>query len=504
MRNIEKRNLMQLEKLANSSERATTNRVAMIAITIINVIISGAYLAELIKGNRSAGYVALTLLLCIIPVVVGWVFLRQDEDTKMVQHIVAIGYATMYTFVLFTANNDLVFTYVIPMLIIVTLYGDARYTIIIGIGVVTVNLMSIVTQAVTTEVTASQVVTFEIQGLVTVLIVVYFIWVSSVSARFGEIRQARVELEKSKAEDLLDNVLEVSGNMTETVSKVSTEMEALKASMGQTLSSMQDVNNGTNETAEAAQRQMTKTEEIKEQVGNVESISSTIHDNVKSTSNAISAGQRHINRMDELTEQVDKAGKDVAEALRSFRNITSRMNSITEMITEVASQTSLLSLNASIEAARAGEAGKGFAVVASEISTLSNQTTQATNDINGLIDNISSQLDVMVGTIENLIRVGEEESSCAQETAESFGIITRRVEDIQRNSSELDSIVKNLAEANGEIMSSVETISAMTQQVTAHANSTYTSSEENQEIVTYINGLVATLNSDAEKLKADS
>lgn len=503
MRDDQKK-LLHLEQLAQSSEVAAANKMTMTAVTILNAIIAVAYVMEWVKGNRTVGYVAITVLLCVIPVILGWVANNKDPESKIVRHIVSYGFAILYMFVLFTANNVLVFTYVIPMLIVITLYGDIRYIVKIGIGVVVDNIIVIALQLLTTEVSAEAIVSMEIQGLISVIIVAYFIWTSVMSAKFGEIRKARLELERNKTEDLLKDVLDISGKMTGNVSKVATEMETLKSSVDHTLSSMMEVNTGTSESAEAAQNQMTKTAEIKQHIGNVENISSTIDDNVRATSNAILEGQKHINRMDGLTEQVDKAGKDVAEALRSFQNITSRMNSITEMITEVASQTSLLSLNASIEAARAGEAGRGFAVVASEISTLSDQTTQATNDINGLINNISSQLDVMVGTIENLIRVGEEESGCAQETAESFTLITERVEDIQKNASELDLIVKNLAEANGEIMSSVETISAMTEEVTAHANETYTSSEQNQKIVTNINELVEMLNSDAEQLKAHS
>lgn len=227
-----------------------------------------------------------------------------------------------------------------------------------------------------------------------------------------------------------------------------------------------------------------------------------IDDNVKSTSDAIEEGQNHINRMDLLTTQVDKAGKDVAEALRSFQETTSQMNSITDMITQVATQTSLLALNASIEAARAGDAGRGFAVVASEISNLSGQTTQATNDINGLITSVASQLEVMVGTIEKLLKAGEEESECAQETSRSFTLITRHMQEITRHSADLDKIVRDLAAANEEIMASVETISAMTEEVTAHANETYSSSEQNQEIVSHIDDLVDELNQDAEELRA--
>ncbi len=496
--------LLQLEDLASRSELAVANKVTTMALTILCSIVSVAYLAEIAKGNRTVGYVAVTVILCMTPVILGWTIYNKDRNSVLLKRVIAIGFAIMYIFVLFTKQNDLVFCYAIPMLIVTTLYGDLPYTIRIGIGVIVVNIAAIVIQFVTTDVAAEQIVTAEIQALVMVMIVIYLIWVAKATSQFENIRKARLELEKRKTEELLGDVLSVSGKMTGTVSDVAKEMQSLKASVDQTLTSMTEVNSGTNESAEAVQNQMVKTGEIQQYIGNVERVADTINENVTATSDAVSEGQKHINRMDGLTNQVDKAGKDVADALHSFQEITSKMNSITDMITQIAAQTRMLSLNASIEAARAGEAGRGFAVVATEISSLSDQTTQATNDINTLIGSIASQLDAMVDTIEHLLKVGEEESSCAEETSQSFTMISRNVEEILKHSDELGSIVKDLAKANDEIVSNVETISAMTEEVTAHANETYSSSELNQEIVTHINALVDALNENAEELKAHS
>jgi methyl-accepting chemotaxis protein len=124
--------------------------------------------------------------------------------------------------------------------------------------------------------------------------------------------------------------------------------------------------------------------------------------------------------MTELTREVEAEGKDVAGALEKFKKTADEMNSITVIITDVASQTRLLALNASIEAARAGEAGRGFAVVASEISNLAGQTTAATENINTLISDVVKQVENMVTTIERLLKTDDEESKCAADTAESF------------------------------------------------------------------------------------
>ena len=207
--------------------------------------------------------------------------------------------------------------------------------------------------------------------------------------------------------------------------------------------------------------------------------------------------------MNSFTAQVDKAGKEVAAVLEVFKQTASKMNTITDLITNVASETSLLALNASIEAARAGEAGRGFAVVASEISSLAKQTTEATENIVEMIENITQQVDTMVGTIDRLISTGAEESRCADETAKSFTTIAENVAVISSHSNQLGEVVSQLSAANKEIVDSIQTISAITEEVTAHASETTAVSEQNSNIVADINIRVEALSDNAKQLKAE-
>ena len=490
-----------LEELASKSELAIANRAAVMCVTVINLIISAAYIVEVVKGNRTVPYVVITVVLALLPIVTSWFFYLHDHDSEIVKHTAAIGFAIMYCYVLFTASNPLVFTYVVPLMVIATLYGDHKYLTFIGVASALINIIDVIRQGLSHP-DSSQVVTMEIQGLLMVLICAYFIISSSKSEEYAKIRRARLLIEQGKTETLLMDVLDVSGKMTDTVSTVTGEMDNLKRSVDSTVQSMNEVNMGTSESSDAIQGQLLMTEQIQEHIKLVSEVAETLNGRVQTTFNAVEAGRQNIERMDGLTDQVDTAGKDVAAAIHTFKDKASQMNSITEMIQNVASQTSLLALNASIEAARAGDAGRGFSVVATEISNLSGQTTDATNDINRLIQDITAQIDNMVATIEHLLKVGEDESACAEETAKSFVVISENVDDIHNQSSTLDELVEKLANSNEEIMRSIETISAMTEEVTAHATETLSISESNQQIVEHINGLVDDLNNDAEELKA--
>jgi len=406
----------------------------------------------------------------------------------------------MYCYVLFTTENILVFVYVIPMLVIITLYDDTRYILSLGVGVVIVNAIAIVIEVKKGIITNSAL--GEIQTLVILVTVIYLVMVSRTNHNLQIMRTNNLEEANSKTQALLDNILKVSDRVTDTAGQLSEEMDSLKSSIDRTIESMEEVRQGTNESAEAAQVQLVQTTKISDHIETVRSSANVITENVDVASDAVSLGQENIRRMTELTGEVDAAGKDVAGALEKFKKTADEMNSITVIITDVASQTKLLALNASIEAARAGEAGRGFAVVATEISSLAGQTSQATENINTLIGDVVNQVGTMVTTIERLLQIDDEESKCASETAESFNKISGTVDIIKRHTADLDDLVGRLSQANEDIVNSIQTTSAVTEEVTAHATETYDVSLQNQDVVNGIGDLVSSLNEDAELLKA--
>ena len=176
------------------------------------------------------------------------------------------------------------------------------------------------------------------------------------------------------------------------------------------------------------------------------------------------------------------------------------MESIIELITNVASQTSLLALNASIEAARAGEAGKGFAVVATEISNLANQTQSATVNITDVIHNVSDKLTIAVNAVEELMNNNAKQNESAVTVADSFEKIAESTQDADEQGKMLEEVVSRLESANAGIIEGIQTISAVMEEVSAHSNETYNISDKNIGIVTQVTELVENLSEQAESL----
>lgn len=134
-------------------------------------------------------------------------------------------------------------------------------------------------------------------------------------------------------------------------------------------------------------------------------------------------------------EQIIQSVNDISQDVSKLASISKEMESIIAMVTSIANQTNLLSLNAAIEAARAGEVGKGFSVVAGEVQNLSEQTKQSTKNITGLLKNSNTQTEKVLQSmkrIQQAVAAGEQSLST---TANRFVQILEAMEQQQQKNS---------------------------------------------------------------------
>ena len=403
--------------------------------------------------------------------------------------------------ILFTTDNALAFVYVVPMLIAIAVYNDMAYNIEIGVAVIIVNIVHVIVFYGPGGFEKAELASAEIQIAALILTTVYSSYTARVSAGMNQIQIDAAKAEKDRSQGLLERILQISSEMTETISYVANGAGELGDSISATQSAMDELTQGASDTAEAVQRQLMQTEAIAGKVAQVKTVSDQIAGNMTATQAAIGAGNQNIGQLIEQVSMTEQTNVKVAGELGQLKKYMEQMFSIIEIINNITEQTSLLSLNASIEAARAGEAGRGFAVVASEISGLASQTQEATVNIQNLIENVSSEIAKVVEMIESMIQQVKAQNAAVNETAKSFEQISVNARSIEKHSGGLGLVVGELADANEVISESIQTISAISEEVAAHTNTTYTACTKNAETVEQLTKRAGELNALADKLK---
>ena len=482
-------------------ELARENTVAMNCHFLVCGIISIAYFVEFLKGDGTLLYVLATIILAMGPVVGEIICYKKQHDTKMIKHFVGIGYAILYTFVMFTTNNHFTFVYVIPMLIAITVYNDFKYSLPIEVGVVIVNVIQLALFFKRGIYTKADMASVEIQFFVIVLICGIQLYVSIVAEKLNQKKLAELKAEHEKTEELLTRIMDTSDKMTQQITESAQKTASLGESMQAMKESMEEVNSGSNDTAEAVQSQLNQTEEIQAMVEQVEKGTEHIIDSMNQNKEAIAQGNANVGILVKQAEETVESGKKVTEELSQLDTYMSQMNSILDIINSITSQTSLLALNASIEAARAGEAGRGFAVVASEISQMAQQTKDSTVQISQLIENVSNAIQMVVEVSGSMISMIESQNETTEKTAESFTVIEKNSDNVYGQSNELAAYVTKLADANKKIIDSISTISAISEEVAAHASDTLSATESNNVIVEELAALSGQLETLAQELK---
>lgn len=277
------------------------------------------------------------------------------------------------------------------------------------------------------------------------------------------------------------------------INEIYNELAKLNEAGKATQSTMEDVSTGATDTANAVQSQLIQTEEIQKKVNVVDDAAGHITDSMKKTLDCLEAGSRE---MINLVSHVDDSVHNSENAAAKLQNLSShieQMHSIIGLIEDIASQTELLALNASIEAARAGEAGKGFAVVATEITKMASQTSNATDNITTLIENVSAAIQEVVSVIEQMINGINAEKQSTIKAHESFDNIQNNTFAIRDNVDNLTSSIDELKTANQAIVESIQTISAVSEELSAHAAETMENEDSNISILNSIAGRMQNL-----------
>ena len=479
------------------------NKVTILCHGIIGAIISLAYVIEVLKGSRTILYLAMLMLLAVGPVFLEAALYKKNPKSDIIRKVVGYSYAVMYIVVVFTTTSKLPFTYVLPMLIVITLYGDINYCLKIGVGAVIINVVDVAYRLISANVAKDEIPDVEIRLIVMVVIVIYLYLTTKVTKQINNDKQQEVEEEKEKTERLLNQVMRLSGELSGGVEQVDGHMGRLDRTVEEMSVAMGEVATGTQETAESVQNQLTRTQEIQKLIDDVGEVGVYIKERMDAATGEMESGVASMELLASQAKQSRAANETVVSLMTELHTHAEKMNEIIGLITSIANKTSMLALNASIEAARAGEAGASFAVVAKQVNDLSAQTKDATVNIAELIGTVTDELNQVTDAVKVLEENTEAQDEKTEELTQNLYNLKDMTVTIAEKTSGLEKMIGKLSAANEDIVQNIQVISAITEEVTAHSSETLNTCKENQEIVEKVSRITAQLNENAKELKSE-
>ena len=284
--------------------------------------------------------------------------------------------------------------------------------------------------------------------------------------------------------------------------------EALHTGAEETNSTMGQVEKAVNDIALGAGSQAEETQVATENVlligDMVEDTSRTVGEMMESARSMREANdnaQRIIGELRTISKNTREHIDTIAKQTEVTNESALKIGDATKLISEIASETNLLSLNASIEAARAGEAGRGFAVVASQIQKLAEQSTESAARIEEIINVLLEDSQNAVSTMNQVKEIMDKQTEHIRKTDQAFEQIHEGVETSFDGMKQIADKTKKMDEARTNVVDVVNNLTSIAEENAATTEETSASVAEVANVVTTMQEKSEALNVIAEELE---
>ena len=440
--------------------KKSSNMKAMLMWLVINIVLTGAYFLELVKGARDIKYIIIFCFFCWAPFIAGGIVMKiRGAGTVLYREIISYGYMVFFAFVVLTTTTNLTFTYIFPVVSLLILYKSRNMLIRLGIINMLILTASLVITIIKGEMDPNTITSFEIQVAATALCYMsYILSINHLNKSDGAMLGS-VQANLDRVVKTIEQVKDASNAVVDGVTVVRELADENREGANNVVRSMEDLSANNTVLHDKTDSSLDMTQKINHQVENVAGL---IQEMVVLMEGSVSNAQASTQELADVvasTNEMAQLSAEVETILKEFKKEFNMVKEETGTITQITSQTNLLALNASIEAARAGEAGKGFAVVADEIRNLSSGTQNSSNSIMDALDNLEQTSDKMTASITKTIELINLTLEKINHVNRSVNSITQDTMKLGENVQVVDAAMREVEDSNRNMVDNMQQVS---------------------------------------------
>ncbi|MDF2644760.1 MAG: methyl-accepting chemotaxis protein [Paenibacillus sp.] len=307
---------------------------------------------------------------------------------------------------------------------------------------------------------------------------------------------------------MLDSFSDIVGKARYTAEQLGASSEELTACAAESVDisttiaqSIQEVFNASKGQLQGAEQTSTAMGEMAIGVQRIAESSSVVTEASHASLQEVQQGRVAINQAVEQMKFINESVGKSANDMRALESYSQKIGEIVSVITEITSQTQLLSLNASIEAARAGEQGRGFAVVANEVKKLAEQSSSSAADISSLIREVQSSTSRAVQAMNKGVLDVEKGSELIDAAGQVFNRVTSTFQEISDQIQEVSAASQEMSAGTEEVTASMSEIVHMTKASYDHGQGISEGSKKQHATMEEISASAEDLSNMAQELQ---
>lgn len=475
-------------------------RVLQCYITM-SIFLALPHLKIFIDGKVSSLYFAGFCIFLFAPLIFGIVAYLRSKDSLRIRYYLILGYVVFYSFIAYTTTNIFHLVFIIPMIAVLQVYQDSRLMArtVLGVSII-LAISSFINVVVRKKATEQDSKVFVMILCILALTFVFSYLSTSVITQVANARLNELDTEHNK-------ILKIMNKTKETVALINIFMDGVLDYSNKIIedsntcaTSMNEMLNGSSVLSNSIDEQVSLVSMISDLSIKSDTLFKEISSEFNNIVNSTTEGSEKASELQSIANKSRGIGDITIENMSKLVKNAKEIKAILDIISEISSQTHLLSLNASIEAARAGQHGRGFSIVASEIGVLSNQTNDAISNIESILKDLENQISLVDNSVSSLVEANNNQHSISNEVSDLFFSLKK---DIDKASNLVELQTKQSSEIfnrNTELNESVQNESAFSEELSAGIESATSTLNGTVELINAVSELVVEVNNEVKNL----